>query len=264
MATSRLQRFTRRVRFFHAGIYLTTLALLLTGWWLYLGGEGHPSPLSRIFDIGDTRLHVWVGRALAVLTLVPVIVGRKGIATFVRETFRRDRGDARWWVRWPAGAFNGRFGHHEGHFDPGQRVANVLLVGGLLVLVGTGLGLSFLHGGPVFALLAKVHLWTTYAVTALVAGHVLIAVGILPGYRGVWRSMHLGGKMAEETARRVWPGWTERALRERQGDASERHEVAIVPAPPPSLRDRVERALNEEWDEIRGTSPEAGHRRPPG
>jgi hypothetical protein len=43
---------------------------------------------------------------------------------------------------------------------------------------------------------------------------VLIALGVLPGYRGVWRSMHLGGRVAETTAKRVWPGWTERTLRD--------------------------------------------------
>ncbi len=243
MATRRLQRYSRRVRFFHAGIYLATLVLLLTGWWLLLGGEGSPSPLARLFDVADTRLHVWVGEGLALLALLPFVKGRKGIATFVRETFRRDRGDARWWVRWPAGVLTGRFGRHEGHFDPGQRVANVLLVGGLLVLVGTGLGLSFLHGGPLFARLAKVHVWTTYAVTVLIVGHILIALGILPGYRGVWRSMHLGGKVSEETTRRVWPGWTERAL-------------SGAPGPPQSLRDRVEEALTEEWGRTATDRPE--------
>jgi cytochrome b subunit of formate dehydrogenase len=246
--SSRLQRYARSVRLFHARIYLVTLALLLTGWWLLLGGEGHPSPLARIFGFADTRLHVWAGEALVILALVPLIVGRKSISTFVRETFRRDGGDARWWIRWPAGAITGRFGRHEGHFDPGQRVANVLLVGGLLVLMGTGLGLSFLHGGPLFARLARVHLWTTYVVTVLVAGHILIAVGILPGYRGVWRSMHLGGKVPEGTARRVWPGWTERALsQERPKDASGKNEATFPRVPPPSLRGRVKHALSPKW-----------------
>jgi formate dehydrogenase subunit gamma len=212
MAIRGLQRYSRRVRLFHTGIYLVTLALLLTGWWLLLGGEGRPSPLARTFDVPDTRLHVWVGRVLVVLVLLPLAVGRRGIATFTRETFRRDRGDGNWWRRWPAGVLTGRFGHHEGHFDPGQRVANVLLVGGLLVLAGTGMGLTVLHGGPLFARLALVHRWTTYGVSLLVAGHLLIALGLLPGYRGVWRSMHVGGRVAEPTARRVWPGWTKRSL----------------------------------------------------
>jgi formate dehydrogenase subunit gamma len=67
-----------------------------------------------------------------------------------------------------------------------------------------------LHGGPVFAVLAKIHLWTAIVVTPVILGHLLIAVGVLPGYRGVWRAMFRGGRVPEETARRVWPGWAER------------------------------------------------------
>jgi cytochrome b subunit of formate dehydrogenase len=211
---NRIERHGRRARLFHTAVYLATLALLLTGWWLLLGKEGSPSPLARVFGVPETRLHVWFGRALAVVALAPVVLGRTGIATFVRETIRRDPGDARWWSRWPVGAVTGRFGRHEGHFDPGQRVANVLIVGSLLVLCATGLAMTALHGGRVFAWLAKVHEWATFVVTPLVLGHVLIALGVLPGYRGVWRSMHLGGRVAETTAKRVWPGWTERTLRD--------------------------------------------------
>ena len=32
-----------------------------------------------------------------------------------------------------------------------------------------------------------------------------------PGYRGAWRSMHLGGRLDRAVARRLWPGWLERA-----------------------------------------------------
>jgi len=39
--------------------------------------------------------------------------------------------------------------------------------------------------------------------------YILIAAGVLPGDRGVWRSMHLGGRLHEETAHRLWPAWTE-------------------------------------------------------
>jgi cytochrome b subunit of formate dehydrogenase len=217
MATSPLERYSKRARWFHAAVYVPTLALLLTGWWILAGGEGHPSPLARVLDVGDTRLHVWFGRALAVVMLIPFAVGWKGIATFVRETFRRDPGDGRWWARWPAGALTGRFARHEGHFDPGQRVANVAIVGGLAVLTTTGIALTTLHGGPAFAALSKIHRWTTYVITPLIAGHLFIAFGVLPGYRGVWRAMHLSGRVRPDTARRVWPGWTERST-EAEGD----------------------------------------------
>jgi formate dehydrogenase subunit gamma len=200
------------VRLFHTAAYLVTLPLLLTGWWLLLGGEGHPSLLSRASGVADTRLHVWLGRALAILALVPVAVGWKGIVTFVRESLRRDPGDGRWWVRWPAGSLTGRFARHEGYFDPGQRVANVAIVGGLLVLTATGIAMTMLHGGAVFAWLNTVHRMATFVVTPFIAAHLLVAFGVLPGYRGVWRSMHLGGRVPEKTARRIWPAWTERSL----------------------------------------------------
>ncbi|HEX9124413.1 MAG TPA: cytochrome b/b6 domain-containing protein [Actinomycetota bacterium] len=214
MGTRRLERHPRRVRWFHAAAYLATLPVLFTGWWLLAGEEGDPSPLARALGVADIRVHVWFGRALAVLALAAIVVGRRGIATFLRETFRRDRGDGRWWLLWPAAVFTGRFARHEGHFDPGQRLANFAMVGGLGMLVVTGLALTLLHGGPTFAWLAKIHRWTTYVVTAFVLGHVLVGLGVLPGYRGVWRAMHLRGRVPEETARRVWPGWTERALGE--------------------------------------------------
>ena len=112
-------------------------------------------------------------------------------------------------VKWPAAVLTGRFGSHDGRYDPGQRVLNIVLTLGLAVLVVSGVGLAMLHGGPVFAVLARVHRVATYPVTVLLAGHVLIASGLLPGYRGVWRSMHLGGRLRRDVARRLWPVWTD-------------------------------------------------------
>jgi formate dehydrogenase subunit gamma len=212
MATSRLPRTSRRARLLHALVYLTTFALLLTGWWLLVGGEGRPSPLARLFGAPDVRVHEWFGWGLAVALVLPLAIGWRGVAGFVRETFRVDRGDGRWWRTWPGAAFTGRFARHEGHFDPGQRVANVVLIGGLFVLVSTGIALTVLHGGPAFLWLARIHKWTTLAITPVVLGHVLVAVGVLPGYRGVWRAMHRDGRVSEDTARRIWPAWTERSL----------------------------------------------------
>jgi cytochrome b subunit of formate dehydrogenase len=212
---------------------VTTLALLLTGWWLLVGSEGDPSPLARILGAPDTQVHVWFGWGLAAVLVLPLIVSWRGVISFVRETFRFDRGDGGWWRRWPTGMFTGRFGRHEGHFDPGQRVANVLMVGGLVVLTGTGIGMTVLHGGPLFALLAKIHRWTTIVITPILAGHVLVAIGLLPGYRGVWRAMHFRGQVSEATARRIWPGWTERSA----GSSMHERSIRIM-----SGRERAEHA----------------------
>jgi cytochrome b subunit of formate dehydrogenase len=206
-----LPRHSRKARWFHAAVYLVTIPLIVTGFWLLGGGEGHPSPLARATGIADTELHIWLGRALAALGAVLLAAGFRAVVPFLRETLRHDRGDARWWTRLPGAILTGRFAQHEGDFDPGQRIANVTIVGGLLVLTVTGLILTGVHGGPVFAAMAKIHKWAAIVATAAIAAHVLVAAGVLPGYRGVWRSMHLGGRIRETTTRRLWPAWTERA-----------------------------------------------------
>jgi formate dehydrogenase subunit gamma len=198
-------RYGRAARRFHAATYLVTVALLGTGWWLRRGHEGQPSVLARLVGRPDVEVHRGAGWALAGILLVGTTVGFRGARTFVRETARFDHGDGRWLRRWPGGALTGRFAPHQGHFDPGQRIANVAFVVTLGTLVVTGVGLTTIHGGPRFVVLDRVHVLATYALTVLVAGHVLMAVGVLPGYRGAWRSMHLGGRTPRATAARLWP-----------------------------------------------------------
>lgn len=202
-----VRRYGRAARWFHAGVYVTVLVLLFTGWWLVAGNEGDPSPLSRLTGLPDTVLHTYTGWALAAVVGVGVAALVRGVPGFVRETARVRRTDLTWWRRWPAAVFTGRFADHDGRFDPGQRLMNIGLVVTLALLVASGVAIAVLHGGPWFPLLTAVHLWSTYALTALVAGHVAVAAGILPGYRGVWRSMHLGGRLDLRVARRLWPRW---------------------------------------------------------
>jgi len=205
-----VERYPRSARRYHTAIYVLTLLLLATGWWLLAGREGEPSPLARLTGLPDVTIHTSLGWALFLVALLPLPFALGGLARFLRETLRYDRGDVRWLVHLPAAVITGRFPRHEGHFDPGQRIANVAIVGLLAILVASGIGLVLIHVGPLFALLATVHRLATIGFTIVIAGHIVIALGILPGYRGIWRSMHLGGKVSLDTARRLWPGWTER------------------------------------------------------
>jgi cytochrome b subunit of formate dehydrogenase len=210
-----VERYNRKTRWFHAGFYLATFVLLGTGWWLTLGHEGRPTPLALLLRTPDTAIHTNVGWFLVGLSVLGITLGRRAVRSFVAETIRRDEGDGHWLLRWPRAVFTGRFARHEGHFDPGQRLLNLVLVVVLVVLIGSGAGMALLSGGPAFAVLVRLHIWSTYAVTLLLIGHVVIAAGILPGYRGVWRSMHLGGRLDSEVARRLWPAWSERTQRRR-------------------------------------------------
>jgi formate dehydrogenase subunit gamma len=206
----RVERYSRRTRWFHAATYLTVLLLLGTGWWLLAGGEGRPSPLARLSGVPDTTLHTYGGWVLAALAALAVTGGARAARTFLVESLRADRGDLRWFARWPAAVLTGRFAHHRGHFDPGQRIANLVMVALLAALIGSGVGLTVVVGGPTFVWLQRIHRWATYAITPVLLGHILIAAGLLPGYRGVARSMHLGGRLREDVARRVWPEWLDR------------------------------------------------------
>jgi len=200
-----VERYNRRARWFHEAFALVTLVLLATGWWLRTGHEGDPSLLARFADRPDTELHRQAGWIQIGLVAVGLTLGIRGAYRFARETVRVNRGDGRWFRRWPIGAVTGRFAPHRGHFDPGQRIANVGFVASLGTLIVTGIGLTMVKTGPRFVWFLRVHRVATYVLIVLVAGHVLLALGLLPGYRGAWRSMHLGGRTPPATARRLWP-----------------------------------------------------------
>jgi formate dehydrogenase subunit gamma len=186
-------------------VYIASSVLLFTGWWLLSGGEGSPSWIARLLSTTDATLHLWLGWAFAVVAVAGAMVGFGAVRTFIRESLAFRRGDGAWFARWPGAIFSGRFASHRGHFDPGQRIANLVIVSCLAALVVSGVGMAAVHGGPAFVWLVRVHRWSTYVLTPVVIGHVLIASGILPGYRGVWKSMHLGGGVNEEVVRRLWP-----------------------------------------------------------
>lgn len=217
-----VERYSRGARWFHAGTYLAVLLLLGTGWWLLLGREGAPSIASGITGVSDITLHTYTGWALTALAALGVVAGARAVGTFVRESVRVDRGDLRWFLRWPLALITGRFPRHDGHFDPGQRIMNLVIVALLATLVGSGVGLTQVVGGPGFVWLDKVHRWSTYLITPVLIGHIAVASGILPGYWGVARSMHLGGRLRVEVARRIWPGWLDRHLASQDGDKSGR------------------------------------------
>jgi hypothetical protein len=69
-------------------VYLPTIALLATGLWLLGGQEGHPSILSRLTGVADTRLHIWLGWGLTAVVALGLVAGVRAIPTFLRETIR--------------------------------------------------------------------------------------------------------------------------------------------------------------------------------
>lgn len=140
-----------------------------------------------------------------------MLVGWRAARTLLSHSVRFRCSDIRWFVRWPKAVFTGRFGRHDGHFDPGQRIANLVMIGLLLALIVSGVGLWGVSGGPAFVWFNRIHRWSTYLFTPVIIGHVLIAAGVVPGYRGIWRAMQLGGRLRPRDAARVWPTWLDHA-----------------------------------------------------
>src|SRR5262245_21140752 len=214
-------RNNRATRWLHTLLYVVTFVLLATGWWLRTGHEGQPTVLADVLDTPDTELHRTAGWVLLGVAVGGPILGIRGTLTFLRETLRINRGDGAWFWRWPRGALTGRFGRHRGHFDPGQRLLNVALVGALGTVIVSGVLLTTLSGGQTFATMVRLHRGSTYVLTGLVVGHLVITLGILPGYRGVWRAMHWRGRVAEATARRLWPATVPAPSDRAPADAAE-------------------------------------------
>jgi cytochrome b subunit of formate dehydrogenase len=204
-----LERYGRRARWFHAGVYVFTFVTLGTGLWIEFGKEGQASFLALLLDRPDIVVHEDAGWVLVALGIAVVLFGYRGVARFTVESLKYRSGDLAWLTGWPRAAFTGRFRRNEGHFDPGQRIANLVMSLGLLLLIASGTALVFIHGGSWFVRLSQVHRWSAMVLTPVIAGHVIVASGLLPGYRRVWRSMHWGGKIDRETAERLWPAWLE-------------------------------------------------------
>jgi formate dehydrogenase subunit gamma len=198
-----VERYSRPARWFHAAVYLLVLVLLAGGWWFVIDNYQHP--------LGpDSFIHEAAGLLLLVITALYCVTRARAVLAFLRESTTHEPGDSRWLAAWPRATVSGRFRQHDGHFDPGQRLANLVMLATLTVIAFTGLGMLFLPGNGDSFNAFEIHGWATFALTPVILGHIVIASGVLPGYRGVWRSMHLGGKLPTTVARRIWPGWTSR------------------------------------------------------
>lgn len=206
-----IQRYNRGTRIFHAAVYLGVLAELVTGWWFVLA-DYRPSLIEDLTGIGDQWLHEYAGFGLIAVAVAGCAIGWRAVRTFTAESLRFRSTDTRWFLRWPRSIVTGRFAYHDGHFDPGQRIANIVMVLTLASLVLTGVGALYLPAGSFSVAVFDLHRWSAFLITPVLLGHIIVATGILPGYRGAWRSMHLGGRLPRDVARRIWPGWLDRDL----------------------------------------------------
>ena len=155
-----------------------------------------------------------MGFALAVLPVAVVTLRPRVVRRFLADSLTFARTDAAWVRAYPRFLLAPRRNapaRHGGHFDPGQRVMNVVLVLSLVALTLTGIVMSFPEriSPAAFAWSLGAHRVSTIVLVLALAGHIVVASGILPAYRGVWRAMHGDGRVPARLAARLWPAWTE-------------------------------------------------------
>ena len=178
---------------------VVTLVLLFTGWWLLSGHEGRPSVLARLVDEPDVELHRQAGPGPSGLRRGGG--DARGACVHLRAGDAPDRPRRRP-PGWPASARGPHraLPRHRGHFDPGQRIANIAFVATLGTLIGTGIGLTTVHGADLrggWTTSPPRHLRAGRAGRRPCAGRHRCPAG-LPGGGGP----RLGGRVP--AARRLW------------------------------------------------------------
>jgi len=216
----RLLRNAPPARRLHAGIYLTTAFLLYSG--VAVAGEGRPALENAIGGhVAAAVSHRWVGYALIGTGLAVLALRSRAARRFLLESVRFRPADLLWFTTYPLFLLRPSRhapARHEGHFDPGQRVLNCVILLSFTILAVTGIVMSFPEAvtPAAFGWSLRIHKAATWVLAGSVGGHVLVASGILPAYRGVWRAMHGGGRVPAGLARRLWPRWAE----DREGRGS--------------------------------------------
>jgi cytochrome b subunit of formate dehydrogenase len=202
----------------HAAVYLLTGFLFLSGFAVL--GEGSPALEALLGGhVPTARWHRWVGFGLTALGLLAVVLRSRTSIWFLAESVRFGRQDLDWFVRYPRFLLSpSRYAPapHQGHFDPGQRVFNLVVVVALLALAATGAVMSFPQRflPAAFAASLQIHRAATWGLGIAVAGHLLVVLGVFRGYRGVWRAVHWDGRVTATLGHALWPKWA----REKEGD----------------------------------------------
>ena len=228
-----LPRFSRAERALHWSVAALLGACALTGFALYYG------PLAEL--VGRRAVlrdvHVWTGLA----SPVPFVVAYAGrwrdeVRRDVRRLARWSRADRRWL------GSRGRDATGEvGKFNAGQKLNAAFVAGMIPIMVVSG---SIMRWYEPFDLRYRtgatfVHDWTAIATWAVVAGHILFALGDPGSLRGM-----VSGWVTRGWAEDHHPRWAVERAAERAAGG----DVAAPPgAGPPAatageIRPRVEKA----------------------
>ena len=194
-----IDRFTRTERAVHHVTALLLFVCLITAAMLYIpeiaGAVGRRSLIKPI--------HIWAGVALP----VPALIGwlSKAFRDDVRRLNRFRPHDWEWLRRTDRRAVRrGRGVIPVGKFNAGQKLNAAFVGGAILVMLGTGLMLTFPDPFPVRLRTGAtfVHDWLTLAIFVMTLGHMWYALRDAGAMTGM-----LTGRVTPEWAARHHAGW---------------------------------------------------------
>lgn len=198
-AINMIDRFTRAERAVHHVTALLLFGCLITAAMLYI-----PELAAAVGRRGLIKsIHIWAGVALP----VPALAGL--LSKAFRGDVRRLNGfrphDWEWLRRGDRRAVRGGRGVIPvGKFNAGQKLNAAFMAGAILVMLGTGLMLTFPDPFPVRLRTGAtfVHDWLTLAIFAVTFGHLWYALRDAGAMAGM-----LTGRVTPEWAARHHPGW---------------------------------------------------------
>ena len=201
---ARLPRFARPVRGVHHATAALMLVCLATAATLYVPALSEAVGRRHLVE----TIHVVAGFALP----VPALLGWASRA--FRDDLRRLNrfSPADWdWLRSRdrRGVSGGRGVHPVGKFNAGQKLSAAFIGGAILVMLGTGVILTFpdpwpdtYRTGATF-----VHDWLTFAIFVVVLGHLWYALRDGGALSGMFR-----GHVSDDWAARHHPAWLDEVL----------------------------------------------------
>ncbi len=209
----RLLRHGRLVRWLH-GLNIVVMAVLLASG-LALGGVLAHEIVAWLGGHELARLtHNRLGLAFAAAMLLLLLVMPRRVLRLLRDCLHWRSSDIAWLWRFLPRLWQpqGQVPHHDGRFDPAQRLVFGLLLASLVTAAATGVYLYFLPplGRTWLMWSIRVHIFSAWAVIVLLGIHIIAGIGLLPSHRGIARAMLGDGTVSATLAQRLWPGWARR------------------------------------------------------
>ncbi|WP_081635356.1 cytochrome b/b6 domain-containing protein [Nocardia sp. BMG111209] len=176
----RVRRFTTAERMVHRATGTLMLLCATTAAFLYIG------PLAQV--VGRRGLMVTVHEWSGILLPIPVLLGL--FAPAFRADLRRLNRFAPYDRRWLRAVRRGRTGPADrpaGKFNAGQKIYAGWIAGAVLVMLGTGLLMWFVHLLPAISRTSAifVHDVLAWAIVVVLAGHIRLALRDPQARRGM-------------------------------------------------------------------------------